>query len=96
VNRRLTESALDRTTAKTTGALTGEPASAALADSFSSRFSLFDDGGVGLAVALATEFERSALDDHIATATVDAYRHYGNLHADYVDEWDRTASDSTR
>jgi ATP-dependent helicase/nuclease subunit B len=87
LNRRLAEYALDRTTAETDGALAGEPASAALADSFSSRFSLFDDAGVGTADALATEFEGSALDDRIATATVDAYRHYQDLHADYVDEW---------
>jgi len=45
LNRRLAEYALDRTTAETDGALAGEPASAALADSFSSRFSLFDDAG---------------------------------------------------
>jgi ATP-dependent helicase/nuclease subunit B len=53
LNRRLAEYALDRTTAETEGALAGEPASAALADSFSSRFSLFDDAGVGTADALA-------------------------------------------
>jgi ATP-dependent helicase/nuclease subunit B len=87
LNRRLAEYALDRTTAETDGALAGEPASAALADSFTSRFSLFDDAGVGTADALAAEFEGSALDDRIATATVDAYRHYQDLHADYVDEW---------
>jgi len=87
LNRRLAEYALDRTTAETDSALAGEPASAALADSFSSRFSLFDDAGVGTADALAAEFEGSALDDRIATATVDAYRHYRDLHADYVDEW---------
>jgi ATP-dependent helicase/nuclease subunit B len=87
LNRRLAEYALDRTTAETGGALAGEPASAALADSFSSRFSLFDDAGVGTADALAAEFEGSALDDRIAAATVDAYRHYQDLHADYVDEW---------
>ncbi|WP_245180853.1 PD-(D/E)XK nuclease family protein [Haloarcula amylovorans] len=87
LNRRLAEYALDRTTAETDGALAGEPASAALADSFSSRFSLFDDAGVETADALAAEFEGSVLDDRIATATVDAYRHYQNLHADYVDEW---------
>jgi ATP-dependent helicase/nuclease subunit B len=87
LNRRLAEYALDRTTAETDGALAGEPASAALADSFSSRFSLFDDAGVGTADALAAEFEGSTLDDRIATATVDAYRHYQDLHADYVDEW---------
>jgi len=87
LNRRLAEYALDRTTTETDGALAGEPASAALADSFSSRFSLFDDAGVGTADALATEFEGSPLDDRIATATVDAYRHYRDLHADYVDEW---------
>jgi len=72
LNRRLAEYALDRTTAETDGALAGEPASAALADSFSSRFSLFDDAGVGTADALVAEFEGSALDDRIATATVDA------------------------
>ncbi|ELY75812.1 PD-(D/E)XK nuclease family protein [Natrinema gari] len=87
LNRRLAEYALDRTTAETDGALAGEPASAALADSFSSRFSLFDDAGVGTAAALAAEFEGSDLDDRIATATVDAYRHYRDLHGDYVDEW---------
>ncbi len=87
LNRRLTEYALDRTTVETTGALAGEPASAALADSFSSRFSLFDDAGVDSADALEAEFEGSALDDRIATAAVDAYRHYRDLHADYVDEW---------
>jgi len=87
LNRRLAEYALDRTTVETDGALAGEPASAALADSFSSRFSLFDDAGVGTADALAAEFEGSALDDRIAAATVDAYRHYQNLHAAYVDEW---------
>ncbi|RJX42951.1 PD-(D/E)XK nuclease family protein [Halonotius aquaticus] len=87
LNRRLAEYALDRSTAETDGALAGEPASAALADSFSSRFSLFDDAGVGTADALVAEFEGSALDDRITTATVDAYRHYRNLHADYVDEW---------
>ena len=87
LNRRLAEYALDRTTVETDGALAGEPASTALADSFSSRFSLFDDAGVGTANALATEFEGSALNDRIATATVDAYRHYRNLHADYVDKW---------
>ncbi|WP_128478924.1 PD-(D/E)XK nuclease family protein [Halorussus pelagicus] len=87
LNRRLTEYALDRTTAETEGALAGEPASSALADSFSSRFSLFDDAGVGTADALAAEFEGSALDDRIATATVDAYRHYRDLHTDYVDGW---------
>jgi len=87
LNRRLAEYALDRTTAESEGALAGEPASAALADSFSSRFSLFDDAGVGTAAALAAEFEGSALDDRIATATVDAYRHYRDLHGDYVDEW---------
>ncbi|MDS0283984.1 hypothetical protein NDI86_17850 [Halomicroarcula sp. S3CR25-11] len=87
MNRRLTEYALDRTTAETEGALAGEPASASLADSFSSRFSLFDDAGVGTADALAAEFESSALDDRIATATVDAYRHYRDLHSDYLDEW---------
>jgi hypothetical protein len=57
LNRRLAEYALDRTTAETDGALAGEPDSAALADSFSSRFSLFDDAGVGTADALAAEFE---------------------------------------
>ncbi|EMA28280.1 nuclease subunit B-like protein [Haloarcula japonica DSM 6131] len=36
----MTEYTLDRTTAETTGTLAGEPTSAALADSFSSRFSL--------------------------------------------------------
>ncbi len=89
LNRRLAEYALDRTTAETDGdgALAGEPASAALADSFSSRFSLFDDAGVGTADALVAEFKGSALDDRIAKATVDAYRHYRNLHADNVDEW---------
>ncbi|QRV18012.1 PD-(D/E)XK nuclease family protein (plasmid) [Haloterrigena salifodinae] len=87
LNRRLAEYALDRTTDETEGTLAGEPASAALADSFSSRFSLFDDAGVGTAAALAAEFEGSALDDRIATATVDAYRHYRDLHGDYVDEW---------
>ena len=87
LNRRLAEYALDRSTAETDGALAGEPASAALADSFSSRFSLFDDAGVGTADALVAEFESSDLDDRIAAATVDAYRHYQDLHADYVDEW---------
>ena len=87
LNRRLAEYALDSTTAKTTGALAGEPASAALADSFSSRFSLFDDAGVGTADALAAEFEGSQLDGRIATATVDAYRQYRSLHADYTGEW---------
>ncbi|OYR89365.1 nuclease, partial [Halorubrum sp. E3] len=87
LNRRLAEYALDRTTAETDGALAGEPASAALADSFSSRFSLFDDAGVGTADALVAEFEDSELDDRIAKATVDAYRHYRDLHGDYVDEW---------
>ncbi|WP_336022722.1 PD-(D/E)XK nuclease family protein [Halobellus salinisoli] len=87
LNRRLAEYALDRTTAETDGALAGESASAALADSFSSRFSLFDEAGVGTADALAAEFGDSALDDRIATATVDAYHHYRDLHADYVDEW---------
>ncbi|MDJ1434606.1 PD-(D/E)XK nuclease family protein [Halostagnicola sp. A-GB9-2] len=87
LDRRLTEYALDKTTAETTGALAGEPASAALADSFSSRFSLFDDAGVRTADALKTEFEGSALDDRIATATVNAYRHYRDFHTDYVDEW---------
>jgi ATP-dependent helicase/nuclease subunit B len=87
LNRRLAEYALDRITAETEGALAGEPASAALADLFSSRFSLFDDAGVGTAAALVAEFEGSTLDDRIATATVDAYRHYQDLHADYVDEW---------
>src|SRR6056297_2042699 len=87
LNRRLAEYALDRATAETDGALAGEPASAALADSFSSRFSLFDDAGVGTTDALAAEFEGSPLNDRIATATVDAYRHYRDLHADYVDEW---------
>ncbi|WP_226023611.1 PD-(D/E)XK nuclease family protein [Halomicrobium salinisoli] len=87
LDRRLAEYALDRTTAETEGALAGEPASAALADSFSSRFSLFDDAGVETADALAAEFEGSALDDRIATATVDVYRHYRDLHTDYVDEW---------
>ena len=90
LNRRLTEYALDNTTAETDGALAGEPASAALAESLSSRFSLFDDAGVGTADALATEFEGSPLDDRIATATVDAYRHYRKIHADHVDEWVRT------
>lgn len=90
LNRRLTEYALDRTTAETTGALAGEPASAALADSFSSRFSFFDDAGVGSADALEAEFEGSAIDDRIASATVDAYRQYRDLHTDYVDEWVRT------
>ena len=83
LNRRLAEYALDRTTAETEGALAGELASAALTDSFSSRFSLFDDAGVGTADALAAEFERSPLDDRIATATVDAYRNYRDLHADH-------------
>jgi len=69
LNRRLTEYALDRTTAETTGALAGEPASAALADSLSSRFSLFDDAGLGAADALVAEFEGLLLDDRIATAT---------------------------
>ena len=87
LNRRLTEYALDSTTAEADGALAGEPASAALADSFSSRFSLFDDAGVETADALATEFGRSTLDDRVATATVDAYRQYRKLHSDYVDEW---------
>jgi ATP-dependent helicase/nuclease subunit B len=87
LNRRLAEYALDRTTADTAGALAGEPASAALADAFSSRFSLFDDAGVGTADALAAEFTESALDPRIATATVDAYRHYQTLHGDYVDPW---------
>ncbi|AWB28399.1 PD-(D/E)XK nuclease family protein [Halococcoides cellulosivorans] len=87
LNRRLVEYALDRTTAETAGALAGEPASASLADSFSSRFSLFDDAGVRTADELTTEFESSPLDDRIATATVDAYRTYGGLFADYVDEW---------
>ncbi|KAB7513527.1 PD-(D/E)XK nuclease family protein [Halosegnis rubeus] len=87
LNRRLAEYALDRSTAETDGALAGEPASAALADSFSSRFSLFDDAGVGTADALVAEFEGSDLDDRIAKATADAYRHYRDLHGDYVDEW---------
>jgi ATP-dependent helicase/nuclease subunit B len=87
LNRRLAEYALDRTTADTDGALAGEPASAALADAFSSRFSLFDDAGVETADALATEFNGSILDDRVATATVDAYRQYRKLHDDYVDEW---------
>jgi len=47
LNRRLTEYALDQTTANTTGTLAGEPASATLADAFSSRFSLFGDAGAG-------------------------------------------------
>ncbi|WP_435066693.1 PD-(D/E)XK nuclease family protein [Haloplanus sp. C73] len=87
LNRRLAEYALDRTTAETDGALAGEPASAALADAFSSRFSLFGDAGVETADALAAEFESSTLDARIATATVDAYRHYRTLYTDYVDEW---------
>ena len=87
LNRRLAEYALDRSTDETDGTLASEPASAALADSFSSRFSLFDDAGVGTADALVAEFEGSDLDDRIAKATVDAYRHYQDLHGDYVDGW---------
>lgn len=87
LNRRLVEYALDRTTEETTGVLAGEPASASLADSFSNRFSLFDDAGVETADALATELEGSQLDDRIAMATVDAYRTYGELLTFHTDEW---------
>ena len=59
LNCRLAEYAFDGTTVETDGALTGEPASTALADSSSSRFSLFDDAGIGPADALVTEFEGS-------------------------------------
>ncbi|THE64259.1 PD-(D/E)XK nuclease family protein [Salinadaptatus halalkaliphilus] len=90
LNRRLTEYALDETTAETAGALAGEPASAALADSFSSRFSLFDEAGVRTADTLETEFENSSLDDRIATATVDAYHYYRELYADHVEDWVNT------
>jgi ATP-dependent helicase/nuclease subunit B len=90
VNRRLMEYALDRATKSEGSILAGEPASAALADAFSSRFSLFDDAGVSTAEELATEFEGSELDERIATATVDAYRSYGELHRDHVDEWTAT------
>jgi len=90
VNRRLTEFALDRATKSEGSILAGEPASAALADAFSSRFSLFDDAGVSTAEELATEFAGSALDDRISAATVDAYRSYGELHRDHVDEWTAT------
>ena len=87
LNRRLTEYALDHTTANTTGALAGEPASATLADAFSSRFSLFGDAGVDTADALQSEFAASALDDRIATATVETYRNYWECHTDCVEEW---------
>ncbi|ELZ80240.1 nuclease subunit B-like protein [Haloferax elongans ATCC BAA-1513] len=90
VNRRLTEYALDRATEREVSILAGEPASAALADAFSSRFSLFDDAGVSTADGLATEFARSDLDEQISAATVDAYRSYGELRRDYVDEWTAT------
>jgi len=87
LNRRITEYALDATTAATSGALAGEPASAALADAFSSRFSLFDEAGIRTAESLATAFDDSPLDRRIAAAAIDAYRHYQDLRADYVDEW---------
>jgi ATP-dependent helicase/nuclease subunit B len=53
LHRRLAEYALDRMTAETRDALAGESAAAALADSFSSRFSLFDDTDVETIDALA-------------------------------------------
>lgn len=87
LNRRLTEYALDSTTAETSGALAGEPASAALADAFSSRFSLFDEAGITTASSLAAEFDNSSLDSRIAEATVDAYRNYREHHQDNLDEW---------
>lgn len=87
LNRRLTEFALDETTAGTRGALAGEPASASLADAFSSRFSLFADAGIATPDSLADEFDGSALDDRIASATVDAYRQYRRLLEDHVDDW---------
>ena len=87
MNRRLAEYALDRTTAEAAGALAGGPASTDHADSFGSRLSLFDDAGVGTADALAAKFEGAALADWIATATLDAYRHYRDLHTGYVDDW---------
>lgn len=87
LNRRLTEFALDETTAETRGALAGEPASASLADAFGSRFSLFADAGIATPEALADEFDGSALDDRIATATVDAYRGYRRLLEDHLDDW---------
>jgi len=87
LNRRLTEYALDATTTERDGILVGEPASAALADSFSSRFSFFDDAGVTTGDALADEFSGSALDDRIATATAEVYRRYCSLKNETVDEW---------
>lgn len=87
LSRRLTEYALDTTTADSSGALAGEAPSAALADAFNSRFSLFDETGITTASALAEEFDDSPLDNRIAEAAVEAYRNYRELHEDYVDEW---------
>ena len=89
LNRRLAEYALDAT-ADTPGALAGTSASAALADAFSSRFSLFDEAGVTTASELASTFADSPLDSRIADATVDAYRSYRQLTADHTADWTTT------
>ncbi|UPM45328.1 PD-(D/E)XK nuclease family protein [Halocatena salina] len=90
VNRRLTEYALDRATAGDESIFAGEPASGSLVDAFSHRFSLFDDAGVTTPDALATAFDESILDERIATATVDIYQCYRELHQTAGDEWTAT------
>lgn len=90
VNRRLTEYALDGATAVENSVLAGESASAALADAFSGRFSLFDDAGLTTAAALEAEFDESDLDERIASATVDAYREYRRLEDESLADWIRT------
>lgn len=95
-NRRLAEYALDAVTADDASALADEPASAALADEFSTRFSLFDEAGLTTAADLAAEFEGSPLEDRIATATVDAYRQYRSLQRDQLAEWTRTRGELLR
>ncbi|MFC7212566.1 PD-(D/E)XK nuclease family protein [Saliphagus sp. GCM10025334] len=96
LNRRLAEYALDEATTDGEGALSGEPASAALADAFSSRFSLFDEAGLATADELASEFDESLLDERIAEATVSAYRHYNDLRSKSVDDWTLTRGELVR
>ncbi|SIS16586.1 PD-(D/E)XK nuclease family protein [Natronorubrum thiooxidans] len=95
-NRRLTEYALDAGTADEANALTDESASAALADAFSTRFSLFDEAGLTTAAELASEFDDSPLDDRIATATTDVYRHYKTLQREHIADWTHTRGELIR
>ncbi len=96
LNRRLAEYALDEATAADESALAGESASAALADAFSNRFSLFDDAGITTASELAAEFAGSPLDERIADSTVEAYRQYKDLQGRCVDEWVHTRGELIR